>query len=206
MPPLSFGHFPRERGKTEWVEGDGSVRPSGLLVGADYLLRIRALESQSHSGRVVDLRCVLTYPQLLAGTVADRFGQASDAYTIHVSSLPQTVVSLFDCRYPCVKGALTLDAAILLGAGADGRRRWRLVVIVVHMLWDVKWVFRVIGNIYRVRCLNWGFWDCGSDLTCQQVLGWVELLRSDGFDRRFRQGIRFGFSLRFHGNDGRVRM
>ena len=75
MPPLSFGHFPRERGKTEWVEGDGSVRPSGLLVGADYLLRIRALESQSHSGRVVDLRCVLTYPQLLAGTVADRLGK-----------------------------------------------------------------------------------------------------------------------------------
>ena len=48
-------------------------------------------------------------------------GQASDAYTIHVSSLPQTGVSLFDCRYPCVKGALALDAAILLGAGADGR-------------------------------------------------------------------------------------
>ena len=53
----------------------GSVHPSGLLVGADYLLRIRALESQSHSGRVVDLRCVLTYPQLLAGTVADRLGK-----------------------------------------------------------------------------------------------------------------------------------
>ena len=24
VPPLSFGHFPRERGQTEWVEWDGS--------------------------------------------------------------------------------------------------------------------------------------------------------------------------------------
>ena len=57
---------------------------------------------------------------------------------IHVLSLPQTGVSLFGCRYPCVKGALTLDAAILLGAGADALRRWRLVVIMIHALRDVK--------------------------------------------------------------------
>ena len=37
-----------------------------------------------------------------------------------------------------MKGALALDAAILLGAGADARRRWRLVVIVVHALRNVK--------------------------------------------------------------------
>ena len=35
-------------------------------------------------------------------------GQACDAYTIHVSSLPQTGVSLFDCRYPCEKERLPL--------------------------------------------------------------------------------------------------
>ena len=34
------------------------------------------------------------------------FGQASDAYTIHVLSLPQTGVSLFGCRYLCEKERL----------------------------------------------------------------------------------------------------
>ena len=58
-------------------------------------VRIRALAPQSHSGRVVDLRCVLTYPQLLAGTVADRVGTGGFETCPcrgPVSSLPQTGV------------------------------------------------------------------------------------------------------------------
>ncbi len=72
-------------------------------------VRIRALAPQSHSGRVVDLRCVLTYPQLLAGTVADRVGTGGFETCPcrgPVSSLPQTGVSLFGCRYPCEKERL----------------------------------------------------------------------------------------------------
>ena len=74
-------------------------------------VRIRALAPQSHSGRVVDLRCVLTYPQLLAGTVADRVGTGGFETCPcrgPVSSLPQTGVSLFGCRYPCEKERLPL--------------------------------------------------------------------------------------------------
>ena len=62
-------------------------------------------------GRVVDLRCVLTYPQLLAGTVADRVGTGGFETCPcrgPVSSLPQTGVSLFGCRYPCEKERLPL--------------------------------------------------------------------------------------------------
>ena len=72
-------------------------------------VRIRALAPQSHSGRVVDLRCVLTYPQLLAGTVADRLGTGGFETCPcrgPVSSLQQTGVSLFGCRYPCEKERL----------------------------------------------------------------------------------------------------
>ena len=75
--------------------------PSGLLVGAG-VMRPHPSTCATMAG-VVDLRCVLTYPQLLAGTVADRVGRGgfeTCPCRDPVSSLPQTGVSLFGCRYP----------------------------------------------------------------------------------------------------------
>ncbi len=84
-------------------------------------------------------------------------GRASDAYTIQCrpSHRPGFLIRL---SISLRKGALTLDAAILLGAGADGRLLWRLVVIVVHALCDcqarIGGIFRDAGFLNRgLRCL-----------------------------------------------------
>ena len=75
-------------GQTPGREGDHKGRPYVLRVSVWFASRSRrhasASEHLRHNptvaglsicvGRVVDLRCVLTYPQLLAGTVADRVG------------------------------------------------------------------------------------------------------------------------------------
>ena len=152
--------------------GDHKGRPCVLRVSVWLACRSRrhasASEHLRHNptvaglsicvGRVVDLRCVLTYPQLLAGTVADRVGRGgfeTCPCRDPVSSLPQTGVSLFDCRYPCEKGALTLDAAILLCAGADARRRWRLVVIMVLTFRNCQ---ARVGGIFVVVGLEDGLW------------------------------------------------
>ena len=103
-------------------------------------VRIRALAPQSHSGRVVDLRCVLTYPQLLAGTVADRLGTGGFETCPcrgPVSSLPQTGVSLFDCRYPCEKERLPLTRrffwapVLLIGSVGAWLLLWYMYYVIV---------------------------------------------------------------------------
>ena len=125
--------------------GDHKGRPYVLRVSVWLACRSRrhasASEHLRHNptvaglsicGRVVDLRCVLTYPQLLAGTVADRLGTGgfeTCPCRDPVSSLPQTGVSLFDCRYLCEKERLPSTRRFFWAPVPMRVGCWRLVVI-----------------------------------------------------------------------------
>ena len=117
---------PVNGGKPNGSKGTG-VPSSGLLVGAGVMrphpstcATIPQWPGCRSALRLTypQLR-VLTYPQLLAGTVADRVGTGGFETCPcrgPVSSLPQTGVSLFGCRYPCEKERLPLTRRLLLGA------------------------------------------------------------------------------------------
>ncbi len=131
-------------GQTPGREGDQKSRPYVLRVSVWLAGRSRlpaphpspgATSPQWPGCRWPDCRSALR-PNLSSTSGGHRrgpLGQASDAYTIlcRPSRRPGFNIRL---SISLVKGAHTLDATILLGAGADGRLLWRLVVIVVHAL------------------------------------------------------------------------
>ena len=144
-------------------EGDHKGRPCVLRVSVWLACRSRrhasASEHLRHNPTVAGLSiCVASQPILNFWRAPSRTVWAGAGLK---PALPRSCVIppadrgfIIRLSISLVKGALTLDAAILLCAGADARRRWRLVVIVVHALWDVKRGLGGFGDVFDGCCLN----------------------------------------------------
>ncbi len=136
-------------GQTPGREGDHKGRPYVLRVSVSVAGRSRLPAPHPSPGATSPqwpgCRSALR-PNLSSTSGGHRcgpFGQASDAYTILCCPFRRPGFNI-RLSISLRKGALALDAAILLGAGADGRRRWRLVVNVVYALWICQ--ARIGGN------------------------------------------------------------